>query len=460
MKFIRSSVAIAVGYALIATATAADSSRPDASFQAGPMTITPGGFLEFTSIYRHRNETADIGSSFAGVPFRNNSNYDQTEFRQTERNSRFSLLVQGSQDDGNRLEAYLETDFVSAGASSNSVESNSYTLRVRQAFLDWSRADRGWAVTAGQAWTLATAYKQGLAPRQEDIPLVDDGQYHTGYTWARQTQLRIVKTFSPAVAAALSLETPQNFLKGPTPSGALANNPGGAGMNSGTTYSTDIAPDVILKFAFDPGFGHYEVYSLTRFLHDRAPRAPGALSTQTHDTTVAESAGGALILPVVRGWLDLHLNTLVGHGNGRYGSAQLPDSTYNTSNGSISALREQQAVVGLIGHASRTLDVYAYAGLEQQRAAYGLIPTDNTACAVPADSGQVPPQGSACGSVGRVRQVSGGFLWKFYQSRLGFLEGGPEVEYVTNTTYTARNATSGHTDDTMVYFTVRYHPFQ
>ena len=47
--------------------------RPSASFQAGPVTITPGGFFELTSIYRTRNETADIGSSFSGVPFPDNN---------------------------------------------------------------------------------------------------------------------------------------------------------------------------------------------------------------------------------------------------------------------------------------------------------------------------------------------------------------------------------------------------
>ena len=109
-------------------------------------------------------------------------------------------------------------------------------------------------------------------------------------------------------------------------------------MNSTVNYSTDIAPDVILKMAIDPGFGHYEVFSLTRFLHDRAPSAPGVLSSEGNHTTVAESVGGGLILPIWRRWLDLHANALIGHGNGRYGSAQLGDSTYNTTDGSIAAL--------------------------------------------------------------------------------------------------------------------------
>jgi hypothetical protein len=67
-------------------------------------------------------------------------------------------------------EGYLETDFVSAGTSSISYESNGYTLRVRQAYLRWSRPDLGWAIVAGQAWSLVTRYKSGLTVREEDIP--------------------------------------------------------------------------------------------------------------------------------------------------------------------------------------------------------------------------------------------------------------------------------------------------
>lgn len=57
------------------------SERPSPSFQAGPVIITPSGFFELTSIYRTRNETADIGSSFGEVPFPSNNNYGTGEFR-------------------------------------------------------------------------------------------------------------------------------------------------------------------------------------------------------------------------------------------------------------------------------------------------------------------------------------------------------------------------------------------
>jgi hypothetical protein len=445
-------------------AVADESTAPEAVFrtdwgiQLGPITLTPGGFLEFSSIYRERNETADIGSSFAGIPFPNNNNYYIKEFRETARNSRISLLAQGPPDTKNKGEGYLETDFVSAGTSSNANESNGYTQRVRQAYLGWSRPDLGWALMAGQAWSLVTLYKSGLTARQEDIPLVDDGQFYTGFNWARQTQLRVVRTFSPALTVGLSLESAQNLLKGNVPTGATASNPGGAGLNGAASYSTDIAPDTVLKVAVDPGYGHFELYSLTRFLHDRAPSVPGILSTEASRTTVAQSFGAGLILPLWGKWLELHATTLIGHGNGRYGSAQLSDSTYNATNGSIAALREQQGLVGLIAHPSTAIDVYAYGGLEQQTAAYGIIPADNTACGTNfGNLGSLPPS-AECGGVGRVRQIAGGITWKAYRGPLGYVTAGPEVEYVKDTAYIARNGTSAETNNTMVYFTIRYYP--
>jgi hypothetical protein len=434
--------------------------RPSASFQAGPVTITPGGFFELTSIYRTRNETADIGSSFSGAPFPDNNNYKISEFRETVHNSRFSLLAQAPSDRSNQLEGYLETDFVSAGVTSNSNESNSYTLRVRQLFINWTRVDLGWAVTAGQAWSLATMLQEGLAPRHEDIPLINDGQYLTGWVWTRQPQLRVVKTFAPSLALGISLEGPQNVVKGEPPTGATAVNPGGPALNSSTNYSTDIAPDVVVKMALDPGFGHYEVYSLTRFLHDRAPSVPGVLSSEGNHTTVAQSVGGGLILPIWPHWLDLHANALIGHGNGRYGSAQLGDSTYNTTNGSMAALPQNQGMVGLVGHATRTFDLYAYAGYEEQRPEYGLIPANNTACDTPYTNLGSLPTGATCGGVGTVRHVAAGFLWKFYEGRLGYVHGGPEIEYIKDQTYTALNGGIGRTNDMMIYLTVRYFPYQ
>jgi hypothetical protein len=314
-------------------------------------------------------------------------------------------------------------------------------------------------VTAGQAWSLVTLYKHGLTPRQEDIPVVDEGQYTVGFNWTRQSQLRIVKTFTPSVALGLSLENPQNVVKGEPPAGTTATNPGGPLLNPAVNYSTDVAPDVIAKLALDPAFGHFELYSLTRLFRDRAPSVPGQPATTDTHTTVAQSFGGGLIVPFGK-WADLHATTLIGHGNGRYGSAQLGDSTFDPYDGSLVALKETQVLVGLIFHPTRTLDLFAYGGYEQQKASYDLTPASNAKCEISPIDPVPPPEGAGCGGVGTVRGVAGGFNWRFYEGKLGYLQCGPEVEYVTDTTYPDVNGLQARTNDTIVFLTVRYYPFQ
>ena len=53
------------------------------------------------------------------------------------------------------LSGYFESDFLSAGATSNNNQSNSYVLRQRQI---WGKAETkgGFAVTGGQTWSMVT----------------------------------------------------------------------------------------------------------------------------------------------------------------------------------------------------------------------------------------------------------------------------------------------------------------
>ena len=111
-------------------------------FAVGGVRVTLGGFIEAAGIYRSRNEDADISSSFnTGIPYPQSANYHQDEFRGTARQSRISLMVEGNPNDHTTLTAYYETDFNSSGITSNSTESNSYTLRARELFAQYDRSD-------------------------------------------------------------------------------------------------------------------------------------------------------------------------------------------------------------------------------------------------------------------------------------------------------------------------------
>ncbi|HEY1412714.1 MAG TPA: hypothetical protein VGF36_11270, partial [Rhodopila sp.] len=280
---------------------------PQGAFRVGGLTVTLGGFAAVEGIDRSRNMGSSIDTAFGSIPFANSPSNHIGEFRETAQQSRFSLLTEGNLSDSEKLTGYLETDFLSAGSSSNNNQSNSYTLRVRQFWGNYDNTDWGLHVLGGQAWSLATMYRSGLIPRQENVPLTIDAQYVVGFNWERQAQLRVVKDFDDhKIWAGLSLEEPATVFSSATScpagtqpttatgGGTLENTQcGGANVNSSAAYSDNLAPDIILKLAADPGWGHYEVYGLLRFLDGRTSFA--ATGTGTNSETTGEGIGGGMI---------------------------------------------------------------------------------------------------------------------------------------------------------------------
>src|SRR3977135_2046933 len=147
---------------------------------------------------------------------------------------------------------------------------------------------------AGQAWSFVTLENQGWRGHSEQVPMTIDGSFVPGFNWTWNPQLRFIKEFSNQISAGISLESPQaNIFTRPNalPAHTVVRNPGGSGFASTSPYSTDVAPDVVAKVAFDPGFGHYELYGLARWFRDNVGT--------TKNTTTAGGVGGGFVLPVV-----------------------------------------------------------------------------------------------------------------------------------------------------------------
>ena len=279
------------------------------------ITITPGGFLAAETVFRNKAIGADINTPFNNIPFAGNPGGQTTEFNTTARQSRLSMLAEGKLDSA-ALSGYVETDFLGTGITSNDNESNSYVLRVRQA---WGQAkfDNGFTITGGQMWSLVTETKKGADNRSEALPLTIDPQYTVGFSWARQYGLRVSKTFGDDVKFTLaasieganttltvhgnpttvlpasstvtitdgvtSVATPiissttfNNFLVGaPGISGGLYNQTG--------TYAYNKTPDFVFKATVDPHWGHFEVFGVVGTFRDRVYpcfAAHGAITLQ------------------------------------------------------------------------------------------------------------------------------------------------------------------------------------
>jgi hypothetical protein len=388
------------------------------------ITITPGGFLAAESVYRNRAASADINTPFTGIPYPGNSLSRVSENSFTARQSRLSLLAEGKLANA-KVGGYYEADFLSAGVTSNSRQSNSYTWRTRQAWgqITW---DNGWSLTAGQQWSLVTENVKGIANRREWVPMTIDPQYVVAYNWARQYGFRVVKNFADKFALALAVENPQATIGGrgfssysnTSPTGSVTaaqnfwtNSPGNAGglynAFDGTGYSNNKAPDVIVKAALDPGWGHYEVLGIVSEFRNRIypcalNTAPASMKTDAAGNTIAvvqysagaqvtcvssasttpsaagafsdsRTGGGAAAsanVPLFAKKVDVGLKFLAGSGVGRYGSAALPDTTARPD-GTLALIKSAQWLGKLELHPSPKLDIYAYAGQEYAgRAAY------------------------------------------------------------------------------------------
>ena len=139
--------------------------------------------------------------------------------------------------------------------------------------------------------------------------------------------------------------------------------------------STTLAPDLLAKVAFEPGWGHYEIKAIGRFFRDRL----ASTATTVGQTNYSEGwgVGFGTILPVVKNKMDLELEGMVGQGIGRYGAAAFPDVTLNPVSGRMLGLRELHTLAGIEYHPRTRLDLFTYAG-EEYAGRYAMVAPDGS----------------------------------------------------------------------------------
>ena len=436
------------------------------------VTLTLGGYGALETIYRSKGETADMASTFSGIPYPNSSVGHTSEFRFSARQSRITALAEGDPTDDVHLSFYGELDFLGAAQTANSNETNSYTPRIRVMYnqIDWK--DEGLHFLAGQNWSLVTLQGKGITPRAEVIPPTIDAQYIPGFSFTRQPQIRIAKDFDKTFWAAVSLENPQTtFSPSPTalsasaasPTGTVDQSVAGSGFNSSNNLSINRMPDVVAKVAYEPTFGertgHLEVFGLYRDFYQRL--------NYVNEHTSGGGAGVGLTFPVIPGMLDFQLSGMAGKGIGRYGAAQLTDVTFD-SKGAIKAVSEVQGLAGLTLHASPALDVYVFAGEEKEsaQAYYGTSATGgiaNFGYGNPAyvNTGCFAEQatGGCSGNTRVVEQGTAGFWYKPWNGKSGRYQVGMQYSYTERKSFAGTKDLAPVANDSMVFASFRYYPF-
>ena len=439
--------------------------------------LTPGGFLAAETVDRQRGVGGDVDTPFNSIPFAGQTAGVLSEFNASGRQSRLSLLAEGKLPSAT-LRGYVEADFLSAGTTSNDNQSNSYPLRLRQA---WAQAEmqRGWMLTGGQMWSLATEYRHGLANNSEDVPLTIDAQYNVGFTWERQYGFRVVKRIGDRFWIGGSVEEAQTLNIGghnlPTIAYQQAGNAGGL-YNPTANYSFNYAPDLLAKVAYETNWGHFEVFGVGRFFRDRVfPNGPTPTGAPTNPSPSAlgaftsKTAGGGIganaRVSFFAKKFDVGAHILAGNGVGRYSSSTLPDATAHPD-GSLELLTGGSALGSLEWHATPRLDFYGYYGGEYAKrawyntgftnqdqgtpqfgqpilAGYGAPTNDVSGCytetlptSSPNGGGTVVGTAANCNADTRnIQEGTFGYWFRFYKGVHGTLQQGIQYSYTVRHTW-------------------------
>jgi hypothetical protein len=453
------------------------------------VSITPVAFFAAESVYRQRSLNSDVNTPFNSTPYPGAAQANTSEFNFSGRQSRLGALFQANPGPFH-FAGYVETDFLSAGATSNDNQSNSYTLRQRQI---WGQAatNSGFTVTGGQMWSLVTETKTGTDNRTENLPATIDAQYHVGFSWERQPGVRFQQKIG-ALTGAISVENAQ-IIYSATNANAnffIGNAGTGGGLyNVTTNYSNNVAPDVIVKFAYDsPHFGHYEIGGLGRWFRDRyypnetltTPSATGG----TNNTKVGGGLFANLRFPVTH-LADVGIHGLGGTGVGRYGTSTLPDVTVHPD-GTLAPIKGYQGLFSLELHPMKKLDLDGYAGAEYAQrttyldtltgtsnfgklVGYAPITSSNAGCnteTLPTSTGNGlagaapynPGTPANClGATRLVGEATGEFVYRFYNNpKYGRLQYAMQYSYLTRDAWAGVGGAPKATNN-MVFTSLRYY---
>jgi hypothetical protein len=441
------------------------------------VTITPGGFLAAETVTRQRALGADVNTPFNSIPFSAANAGRLTEFFGSGRQSRLSLLVEGKLK-SYKLTGYYEMDWFGAGVTSNNNQSNSYVNRQRQLWGQFA-TNSGLTVTGGQMWSLVTETKKGLDNRSEALPMTIDPQYTVGFSWARQFGFRVAKNFGNKVWLGASVENPQttfanpsnspnNFLLGNFGNGGGLYNGGGAAPAGAAlaNYSFNYTPDFIVKAAFEPGFGHYEIFGILSNFRDRiypnGTATPASAAGAFNDSRTGGGIGANARFTAAKKF-DFGLHFIGGDGVGRYGTASLPDATVHPD-GTLALLHSYQALGTFEVH-TKKWDWYfngggeyvgraAYPNAAGALVGYGSPTNASTGCAtepVPGAGGFLANNPGSCAvTTKNLFEGTFGFWFKPYNGPKGRIQFGPQYEYIVRNTWRGTGGSPSATENAVL----------
>ena len=453
--------------------------------------LTPGGFFDLTQYYRSHATLSDLATPFQVIPLEaqvsGGYNTHLSEYDISARSSRLSLRADA--DAGStKLAGFFEIDFNGAASTANPNQTTSYTPRIRQA---WARSAfaNGWSITGGQPWSLITLNRKGTEADNSSlwIPNSIEAQYSVGYDWGRFAELRVSKkldnNFSLAVAlanpsylnsganAAVSgLATAGNGLYGnslvSTCSTTLSTTTPTTATTTCTntpTYSTNLAPDVIVKLAYDnPRLGHYEIKALGRAFRDRVVST--ATTPGWNNTGWGDGIGGGAVIPLLPKKIDLIAQGLYGKGISRYQDGGQYDFVVRSTDHQLQDIKAFSALGGFETHPAPKAEFDLLFGDEYYYrstylagttiAGYGAQTAVNSGCYY-----ETVPTGVSSTCTGNNRNLLNGKAIAYYdlfKGSFGILRYGLEGDYIERSTWSGAGGLAPRGNDKIGFATVRW----
>jgi hypothetical protein len=448
--------------------------HPDEIHYKG-VTLSPNGsFIEAATVWRSAAIGGDINTQFTGIPLQNSNAAQLSEFYGTGRQSRLALKATGKLANVD-LTGYYEMDWLGTGITSNNNQSNSYVVRQRQL---WARAGfhNGWNISGGQMWSLAAETTHGLDNGTEILPATIDPQYVAGFVWARQYGFRVTKDFRNKIWIGASAENAEtlNPAGSSLPTNLLIGSDGNNGglYNVTANYSFNLAPDMIAKVAFEPGFGHYEVFGIARFFRDRiypnmVVTTVNGVTTVTgnsdgayNDSTVGGGIGASGRATFLNKKLTVGLKGLWGDGTGRYGSSTIADITLRP-NAQIAVLHNFDALGTIEANPTKRMMLYVnYGGDYIGRRYFGKVgygspltnmsgcnteplPTSTVNPGFGGGTGFTPATPANCGNQTKdVQELATGYWYDFYRGPMGRFRQGAQYSYFQRNIWSGAGGTT------------------
>ncbi|HMD86780.1 MAG TPA: hypothetical protein VKO18_18985 [Terriglobia bacterium] len=440
----------------------------------GSASLTPVGFMDFTSVWRNHAAGGNIGTSFGSVPYGTITNgltpytTNLSEFRFSMQNSRIGFRADADVM-GAHVIGYMEADFLGTPASLNiAVTSNSNLLRSRLYWVDVRKGS--WEILGGQTWSLLTPGRVGISPIPGDLFYSQDidVNYQAGLFWGRIPELRFVYHPSKQVAFAVALDSPDQYGGGSSGGGsvvlpsALSATSAYAGeldfgASSGGIATPNVAPDVIAKLAFDPNKRvHVEIGGVERNFKLYYPGAAAVAATSTTPAIAAipssdfsaEGGGGFanLHVEIAKGF-RLLTNNFWSDGGGRYIFGQAPDLIAH-ADGSLSLVHSGSTVTGFEFTQKKTM-IYGYYG--------GIYVMRNTAVDSTGKYIGYGYTGASAGQNRAIQEATVGFnqtIWK--DAKWGAVNFMGQYSYLTRAPWYVASGQPLNANINMLFFNLRY----